>query len=130
MEVRLRPRGLVEGLIEPVCVLGAVDGVGVEEGNVGREVVPGHPRLAAPHPGRGVDSGRVLERETVSGETLERGVPRPDLGFVRSKMTFTWDILSSKLTKNIEITNTTFTLQNSNYKSCRQLRANMTPLKL
>ena len=75
MEVRLRPGGLVEGLIEPVCVLGAVDGVGVEEGNVGREVVPGHPRLAAPHPGRGVDSGRVLERETVSGETLDRGVP-------------------------------------------------------
>ena len=84
MEVSLRPRRLVEGLIEPVCVLGAVDGVGVEEGNVGREVVPGHPRLAAPHPGRGVDSGRVLERETVSGETLDRGVPRPDLGFVRT----------------------------------------------
>ena len=88
MEVRLRPGGLVESLIEPVCVLGAVDGVGVEERHVGREVVPGQPRLAAPHTGRGVDSGRVLQRETVSGagrgETLDREVPRSDLGFVHS----------------------------------------------
>ena len=87
MEVRLRPRGLVESLIEPV-VLGAVDGVGVEERHVGREVVSGQPRLAAPHPGRGVDSGRVLQRETVPGagrgETLDREVPRSDLGFVHS----------------------------------------------
>ena len=87
MEVRLRPRGLIESLIEPV-VLGAVDGVGVEERHVGREVVSGQPRLAAPHPGRGVDSGRVLQRETVSeagrGETLDREVPRSDLGFVHS----------------------------------------------
>ena len=87
MEVRLRPRGLIESLIEPV-VLGAVDGVGVEERHVGREVVPGQPRLAAPHPGRGVDSGRVLQRETVPGagrgETLDGGVPRSDLGFVHS----------------------------------------------
>ena len=87
MEVRLRPRGLVESLIEPV-VLGAVDGVGVEERHVGREVVSGQPRLAAPHPGRGVDSSRVLQRETVPGagrgETLDREVPRSDLGFVHS----------------------------------------------
>ena len=87
MEVRLRPRGLIESLIEPV-VLGAVDGVGVEERHVGREVVSGQPRLAAPHPGRGVDSGRVLQRETVPGagrgETLDREVPRSDLGFVHS----------------------------------------------
>ena len=87
MEVRLRPRGLIESLIEPV-VLGAVDGVGVEERHVGREVVPGQPRLAAPHPGRGVDSSRVLQRETVPGagrgETLDREVPRSDLGFVHS----------------------------------------------
>ena len=87
MEVRLRPRGLIKSLIEPV-VLGAVDGVGVEERHVGREVVSGQPRLAAPHPGRGVDSGRVLQRETVPGagrgETLDREVPRSDLGFVHS----------------------------------------------
>ena len=60
VEVRLRPGHLEESLVLPL-VPGTVDGEGVEERDVWREIVQGDPGLTAPGVGLPVDGRRVLQ---------------------------------------------------------------------
>ena len=61
VEVWLRPGHLEQSLILPLLP-SPVDGEGVEQRDVGREVVQGDPGLTAPGVGVPVDGGRVLQR--------------------------------------------------------------------
>ena len=61
VEVRLRSGHLEQSLVLPLLP-SPVDGVGVEQRDVGREVVQGDPGLTAPGVGVPVDGGRVLQR--------------------------------------------------------------------
>ena len=67
VEVWLRSGNLEESLILPLLP-SAVDGEGVEQGDVGREVVQGDPGLTAPGVGLPVDARRVLQGQGVSSQ--------------------------------------------------------------
>ena len=67
VEVWLRPGHLEESLVLPL-LSAPVDGEGVEERDVWREVVQGDPGLPAPGLGLPVDGCRVLQGQGVSSQ--------------------------------------------------------------